>query len=426
MKKQILYIGAALLLLCLGVRDVNAVEIKSFEWMRPIVEGSSPGTIFRVEVPSDIYARSHNFPDDIRIYDANEKQWPFFLEYEQAQSGFREVPADRVNMAWTEGPDQYLRLDLRVRRDESSSGRPKHNHVLLETSGRDFIRRVEVFGSEDQSTWALLGQGYLIDVSEPGRIEESAVHYTPSDYPFVQVRVFPNARNAMESFSINRADIRTIEPATATTRIVPHQRLEVPKNEQRPDAEVVLLDLENEHHPVESIVLRAEGGDYLRRVVVSIRDDSNEPWRYAGAGDIHRIGVSTKDKIPLQGHGRYIKCELYHYDDPPLQLSTIEVRTTRSHLVIESQSGSDPVLYYGGQFVTAPQYDLKSRAKMKSKEEWGLGSLGDAAPNPAFRKTGYGSWGKYLATGAVGLASLAVMMVLVRMFKRIPSVTEEG
>jgi hypothetical protein len=409
-------------MLVLGMAEVvRGASRSDFEWMRPIHGPLSVGRIYSLEIPPDVFARSRQFPDDLRIMDESDQQWPFFLEALPSRTVIRNLDAVISNQAWIEGPDKYLRIDFNVSPASSESPRPRHNQVQLETSGHDFIRRVEVFGSENQSTWALLGRGYLLRVEHPRRMVEEVIQYAWSDYPFVHVKIYPHARNALESFTLHQATLQAVTGNEPVNRPVAHQRREPAKTDKNPEAQVWVLDLAYEKMPVRSLRLVAAGGDYVRRVVVSARDREEETWRFAGAGDIHRIGTSSKDEVPLNGSGRFLKCEVYHYDDPPLEPDVIEVLAAPRRLILEPATDRPAALLYGGLYVEAPRYDLESRTGMEASSNGLPAALGEPVRNPFYRKTGYGPWGPWLAGIAVGLASVVVLWVVVRMFKRMSS-----
>lgn len=397
--------------------EAPAAERSSFEWKRAIAEEAEAGRMYRIEIPSDIYGRSHDFPNDLRILDARQNHWPFYLQRRPSRPAYRSVSAEESNRAWLVEPERYFRVDLTVPR-ETGRARPRHNQLVLQASGNDYIRRVEIYGSEQQTDWALLGQGYLIKVRHPRRIEEHTVNYPVSDYPHLQVRVYPSARNALEEFAVTRIDLRMEGDPDLPKRVLPHQWMETPKADRKDDAQVLLLDLGHDHHPVESVRLRTDEGDYLRRAVIHVRNTGEPRWRYAGAGDVHRVGSSVKDRVRVSGTGRFVKCELYHYDDDPLDLTVVEALAVRDYLVVEAKGGADPALFYGGFYVSAPRYDLRARIALELPEPLPLLALSEAEPNPAYRKAGYGRLGPILVIAAVGFTSLAVLLVIIRMLKQ--------
>ncbi len=324
--------------------DARGATAASFEWMRPIIGDVQTGRIFRVAIPPDVYAQCDSFPHDIRIFDDRNAQWPFFLQSRPPKLAHTVLSAESVNAAWVEGNERYFRIDLAVER-QADALRTRHGRVSVHSTGQDYVRRVEIYGSDDQTAWGLLGKGYLVSVHDPRRIEENAVDYPESDFPHLQVRVYPNTRDARETFDIIRVLLQIERTEEIPTYRLHAQTIPTPSSDLVDEAQVLVLDLGYEHHPVEAVRLQASGGDYMRHVVIHTRDHADAPWRFGGAGDIHRIGSSVKDEIPVRREGRYIKCEIYHYDDAPLTLDVIEAHAIRDYLIIEAQSDRPSVLY---------------------------------------------------------------------------------
>jgi hypothetical protein len=397
---------------------LHAAKPSSFEWKRPMEAPSVAGQWYRAVVPFDVVSRAYAFPDDLRIVDDQGRQWPFFIESPPARTYARDVKADVINRAWVEGDDSYLRLDFRIGPQAFGQPRQGHNQIHLVTSGSEFIRRVEVYGSEDKQTWALLGKGYLLRVGQPRPMTEERIQYGWSDYPHVQVRMYPHARNAMETFTCERATISALTDQELPLRVIPHRVVAVEKADYTPNAQSVVVDLEFARLPLVSVRLRAGDGDYFRRVVVSVRDAAKEPWRLAGAGDMYRMGASVKDEVSMTSRGRFVKCDVYHFDDAPLNVEVLEVFTERTTLIVEALADGNATLYYGGEFVDAPRFDLKQRVAQQSDTPFFPASFGAAVANPRFEKAGYGAWGKPLALAGVAVSSLIVLWVIVRMFKR--------
>ncbi|HMP97856.1 MAG TPA: hypothetical protein PKA51_13110 [Kiritimatiellia bacterium] len=394
----------------------------SFAWSRPILDPPAPGALFRIEVPFDVYARCHDFPSDIRIFDSEQGVWPFFLAKTPPPAAAMTVAVDTVNQAFVEGIEPHWRLDLHPYPSTTPGSRPRHDHVTITTTGRDFIRRVEIYGSEEQQQWALLGQGYLIHVDHPRLIQEDTIRYPTADYPYVQIRVYPNARDARETFTIRQARLGVYREQTPQERPVPHSILTTDRADDHRDAQVLTLDLGYENIPLAAVEIMAEaGGDYHRRAVAWLRNERSAAWRFAGAGNVYRMGESNKSRIPLHGAGRYLKVELYHDDDPPLSLTPLVARAPRHELVVQAGDGRSPRLWYGGEHVAAARHDLAVRFSSIAPPDSVPVQLGDAIPNPDHRRTGFGSWGPVLAGTAVFIAALIVLVVIVRMLKRMPA-----
>ncbi len=405
-----------------------AADRTAFEWMRAIHGKHKPERIFRVRIPLDVYEKCSNFPHDIRIFDSVDRPWPFYLEPRPSHPLIENVPVDDIQSFWADDPQPHLRIDLAIARHADGS-RATHDRIRVATSGRRFIRRIEVHGSENQADWQILGEGYLVRARHGRIIQARGIRYPLSDYPYLQVRVYPDLQDASETFTAGEVDLRQqVEPDMVTHKLahapIPASDEDVPEN-----ARVFVLDLGYEKHPVEMMRLRATGGEYVRTVAIHTRDDPDQPWHFSGGGSIYRTGDTVKDLIRIRRTGRYMKCTVYHDGGAPLNLGVMDVLVTHDHLIIEAKSGRDPVMYYGGpHHVPVPPYDLRIRAEELVDPRWELHALAPPVRNPDFRATRYERWGPILAAIAVGLTGIGVFAVIVMMFRHAamlpPSETE--
>jgi hypothetical protein len=400
------------------VRSVHAAEPRDFMWMRPLTGDVQPGAWVQVPIPPDVYGACHTFPHDIRIIDEEGHQWPFFLAPRPSEPVYRSVEVDTLNTGWIEGPERYLRVDLAIA--PGPDGIPsRHQQLRVETSGQDFIRRIEVYGAERQGDWGRLGEGYLIRSRTPRRLDEAVLDYPQSDYSRLQIRIYPRTRDATEMFSIQQIGVLgRIEPEP---RLVsrPFNRIANPQPTTHTNAQVLELDLHHEKLPMAEIRLRAEDGDYVRRVDVFTRNTPEESWRRNRSAEIYRVGPSVRDRVPLHQSARFVRLELVHDDDPPLVLQDIEALGYLDHIVVEARQGADPMFYYGSATARPPGYDLQARVRRSPERILESRSLGPVSPNTGYRSSGYGPWGAYLATLAIAVTSLIVIAVVVRMLKQI-------
>ncbi len=404
---------AGLLLAVSAGADVR----RDFEWRRPIEEPGAAGALYRIPIPGEVKARCNQFPYDLRIVDAEGSQWPFFLQPQPPEERWTPLAATRMNETQRSEEGEYLRVDLHLAAAANGS-RPRHQRVRVSTTGQDFIRRVEVYGSDDQNRWGLLSQGYLLHSVRPQLLVQDVVEYPLSDLPFLQVRIYPNARRAQEEFTLGSVQVQRREQAGRIHADIALAALEPAAGDQVKGAQVLVADTGFEQHPIQRILVGADGGDYVRAVEVSVRDRTEELWRRVGMGSIQRISGYAADSIAVNARGRYIRCAIYHHDDPPLDQPTLRAESLQEFLVVEARGGPAPILYYGGAFADAPRYDLASRSKAVDLAGLPGLRLGAETENPAFRQAGFGSLGPWLAGLAIGAVSLLVIWVIVGMLPK--------
>ncbi len=420
MKKTLL--GCALVALT-GLIPVFAAENSplQFQWRQRVVDDVARGMLYRIKVVPEIYDGSHVFPDDLRIFDNRTNQWPFVVRTPAVVSEPINVAVRLVNTSIVEQPERYLRQDVRVLPDPEHGGRMEHDQVIIRMPGHDFIRRVEILGSDDGSTWGRLGGGYLIDYSRDVHVANTSIRYSLSSFPQLQVRIYPNAKDATEALSIQSLLVtRSRTPAqTAALDEVPLHETEPGPDELRPGCQVLIRDTLARNRPIDELRITAQEPEYTRSVKVYGRNSPTNTWRWVADGEIHRFNGHLQETMAVRNCTyRYLKFEIYHYDDQPLRGVGVSARALPQYIVLEAKGDEHPVLYYGSHRMDPPNYDLSQRLTDEDVAKAPLVRVGTRQDN--HKPTP--SWVEKLASVsmlvAIGGVSLIVLWVIVRMLKR--------
>lgn len=347
----------ALLVSTLFSLALRAEAPRDFAWRIPLSGDIQPDAYYSIPLPREVRAHAADFPRDLRILDETGAAWPFFLERPpQTGPATEAVSAVRRNALHVEGPDGHRQIDLHI-----SGDRPAHTQLHIQTDGTDFVRRVEILGSDDQQTWGLMAMGYLIHANRPQTLRETTIRYPVSNLPYLRVRVFPNTRDALETFSIQtlRAERATRTPTPPLTE---HAFTRLPDTSAERGIQQIHLDLGLERQPFQAIELTVKGRDYLRRVNVFTRNRETDPWRGSGGGDILRVETLRQNRLNVSGAGRFIRLDIHNHNDPPLDIQDLRVLYRTEHLVTQAPSNpSAPSLYLGAEHLPAPRYDLQTR-----------------------------------------------------------------
>jgi hypothetical protein len=331
------------------------------------------------------------------------------------------VRVEMLNRSMVEGPERYLRQDLHLLQDEGRRGqRPRHDRISLNTSGGNFIRRVEVYGSENQYDWAKLGVGYLIDQEQGQKVFSRTVIYSTSDFPFLQVRIYPNARDATEDLSLLSASVTFGQYTDGETDSQALRMSDSPPGERIPDgATAVILDMGARNRPVSRLILQPEArAEFVRPVKVYGRNYESNTWRWVADGSIHQVETQRRISIDLnEVPYRYFKAEIYNYDDKPIAISSAAAECVPRYLVFEAGEGQ--AFVYSGSSLGPPKYDLQRRTDADRIKALKKVRLGDPEPNPnRIPPRWIESWGRVLSIAAVGAVSALVIAVILSMVRR--------
>ena len=387
-----------------------------FDWRQPLPGAFERGTLGRVAVPAEVYDGCRMFPADLRIINEHGEQWPFYVWTPEGRLTSQSVEIQLLN---TSTAEHYVRQDIRIQEDPRTGARREHNQVIVKTPGRDFIRRVEVYGSEDGRAWAQLAGGYLVDHVRDVRVANHDIRYPVSTFPLLQVRVYPNARDATETVVVQEVEVQAAREVAGEWEEVALSAVAVTKDDQKDGCQVLVFDTAARNRPVERLAVRARDQAYARGLRVYGRNEATNAWRWLADGEIHRIGRDIQDEVVLRGSAcRFLKLELYHYDDAPLDQVEVLARATPRYVVFEAQDGVEPQLYYGALGLAAPRFDLMRRKVPEDAAGAKLVRAGKRTDNELRQTPGWGRRGPWLAALAVGLVSLAVIWSVVGMLKK--------
>ena len=388
-----------------------------FAWRQAVAGHGATGELYRIQIPREVFDGCRQFPSDLRVLDETGRQWPFYIFTPEGKTTTETVPIKTINASRVESKDRYVRQDVVIPADAENGHRREHNQVILRTPGSDFLRRVEVYGSDDQKDWGLLGAGYLVDHSRDVRICNKSIRYPVSTFPFLQIRVYPNAQNATESLSVDGLLVANTVEGAGEYEKVPLRNIAVSRKDLKEGCQVLVYDVEAKNRPIERLTVQAEDREYARSLRIYGRNEETNTWRWVADAEIHKLGGSLQESLLLKGFAfQFLKIEMYNYDDAPLHGLSVNAQAVSRYLVTEWQGG-EASLFYGAPEVEAPRYDLRRRRGDDEAATAPLLRLRDRESQ--FRKSsGFGKVGSWLATVAVGLVSFLVIWIIVRMMKR--------
>lgn len=413
--KRLLLNSALAVVAVLSVADAEGRMMSRFEWKRPLEGTFVAGEQGRLAIAGDVFGRARNFPDDLRIFGDDGTQWPFFIHVPKMSDGRDRIELSVLNKSFVSGDEPYLQFDLKV---PSVSGKlPVHNQLELYSSGYGFVRRVEVF-TGDGNALGLLASGYLIDFSGQQDARNRTIRYPDSDVGRLHVRIYPNAQSADETFNLVAARMWYCTVQEPEKEAVAVQLLELPDREKESDAQSALFDLGEINRPVEFVSFRVASESYARCVAVYGRNTAHDSWVRVGGGEIHQLDDDADNEIRIRARHRFLKVNVFHYDDQPLDITDIQFEAVPRYLVFEAAGSGSAALYFQGWDIKAPRYDLAGRIDKEDVTALPLVRTLEAEPNRSAKTERWRKYSKLFAGLAVGAVSLLVIWIIVSMLRQ--------
>lgn len=380
-----------------------------FRWMQTIQAGSAVSVPARIHIRPEIYDGCEYGPaGDLRVFDQNGGAWPFFVYADEGGTSDLVLPATRTN---DRGEDSSLReFDLTLNADATNG----HDRIRIEFGGQDYMRRVEIFGREnDQDAWGRLGSGFAVRIPRAPPVREDVISYARSTFRHLRIRVHADPRRPGEVLESPAASV-----IRRSGKAAPEDTLDLGTGRGAASSggkSVQAVEFEAPYAtPLRGVSLTA-GGAYARDVAISARNHPTNAWQWVGGGRITHVTSDWSRVSIYETTARYWRVEIQNGDDPPLQALHATGWMTRRWLMIEPRSSLSAALYYGSRDTRAPQYDFVRR--MNGGASGPELSLGERVENPAF-DAAWGAlpaWSRWLAPGGVALASLIVLVVILRM-----------
>jgi hypothetical protein len=388
----------------------------AFEWRQPIRGGVEQGQLYRIRVTPELFDGCRAFPSDIRVLADGTNQWPFFIWAPAPSEDVVTLDTEILNTSVDAGPERFLRADVHLL-GGAGNPRPRHDRITINTAGDQYVRRVEVLGSDDGADWKRMASGYLVDQRREIQIVSRTIFYPLSDYPWLQVRIYPNAQHADEDIVLRGVSVGATVRKEGETEAVELSLSELPPDDRRPGINGIVMDQGVEGRPLASLKVEAGPGEYTRAVRISGRNEPTNAWRWVAEGSLLRFGDQERNTIDLKDtFYRYLLLEEFHYDDVPIRVERVTASAVPRYIVFEAGQGDDPGVRYGSTQASVPRYDLQRRTKEDRIRAARLLELGRplalATPQAAL------PYGRWLALLGVGVASLVVILVVVNMVRR--------
>jgi len=326
-------VGAGVLALAAPAAAAG-VDRREFRYER--VLWAAPGGPIAFQPDGPLYGHADvGFPD-LRIVDAKGEQVPWRSLPEQAPAPPEQV---RVLDSGRRGGQAVALLDL-------GAGHRVHDRVDLAVTGRSFVGRATVLGSDDRRTFTSLGSTRIFDLAGAGgRVRSTVVTFTPSDFRYLELRA-TGVRRIVGATVSGKPQRLVLRPVAAHV-----------SSRQEGRRTVLAVDLGYAHVPVDRLRLTAATLRYDRSVEVEERDAGEQRWTLVASGRIFRYYGRTSPALAVGVRTRRLRITISNGDDPSLRGLHVEALARPERILVEGGHPAPLELLYGGRPRTSPDYD---------------------------------------------------------------------
>lgn len=337
--------------LCTSGRAKNAFDPSGWKWTRALeITGSQTDRSVAVALPSDIIDKCRDDLRDIRLVDSTGSPVPVFVRRPSAPVRSEPFPAKVFRLERKPG----LWTDIWV----DKTAKVLTRGVRIDTSSQDFVRRIELRGSDNiRDQFVLRMDGLIAVIEKPVRLRSLDVKHPLSNFQYYHLRIIDDGKPP-----IRIASIRCYPPSPANPLI---EDVDAAIVENRPNPATgetrLIIDLGEDRFPLVGITLHVTTDSFLKRLVISAANRySAETWRTFYTGPIYRkvLGDVVKEKLEVTfgpRTERYYALTFLESDSPPVEVESVTGRISKPCLVIEPTTERRFKLFYGNESAGAAQ-----------------------------------------------------------------------
>jgi hypothetical protein len=342
-------------------------------FLAPVLGELTPDAPVRLPLPRQVLAGTAFDFADVRLFDDQGLETPYVI-YAQSPP-----------LSYT-FPFQVLSYSQSNEGDTVVLQRPQDIgpfwELTVQTTARDFYKAIHLQASHDRATWSEVTTDAIFDFSSRIDVRKTTLAFPETDTPYLRLllqdTVVPKADaaavqlryegldvvvrgQATQPFRIDRISGRVGAPQATdsiydhTTFVQPDTRTDTPGN--------TLVLLGRVHLPVTQLTLTVDNPYYHRRVELWAADtDNDDAYQQVASGVIYKLpGMTTADNtLRVQHvHYAYLRLKIFNGDNPPLHLQQVEAAWVRQNLYFIPAAGRRYTLYFGGEPMRAPEYELR-------------------------------------------------------------------
>lgn len=373
-----------------------------------------------VPLSNHVIANTKNGLQDVRIFGINAQgdtlEAPYILNRASSTSEKRKVNFERLNESKnSEGYFYTFKIP---------DGKTL-NTVQLDFKAQNFEYKVDMAGSMDQQTW--------FDVVENQRM--LSIKNARADYSFTTLN-FPNVNYKYLRILVKNEE----QPSLLAARISEYVKTEgayyivenpvlKSTNDREKKQTIIQVNL-NEIVPVNSLNIKVSNDfDFYRNMTLEFLTDSIKTaagWEYRykkiPRRVIHSYEAENEYFLAKPVVTDRLRITTYNQDNPPLDVSGIEVKAAVYSLTARFTEAADYQLVYGNSALGFPSYDIARFQKNIPKNLTAL-ILGEAIKNPNIKTPEVVSpllKNKAWLWGIMGLIILVLGWFTLRMMKNPP------
>ena len=441
------WVGAWLVLSAMAPLLAGTVDANRFPAFKEVTPGATrPSELAKFLLDPEIYATASADYSNLRLAGENDREQPWLIRQRTfSRRQVRDIPYRARMVQLRELADNRLELVLRV----EETNRIFFSGLRLQTGLRDFEKEVQVWAGPDGETWTPVAtRAVIYDYSRFADVRRDRVALTPNEGPWFRVEIgtglaaretpllettrqtrsgdFPTETERWTfqriPFRMDQADLLesreeawALQPVTTVTGVTHYVVSDLAKERK------TAIDFEGGRRPLVALEFGFDEVNFVRSIQVMARNRGESEWRQVAESTVHfiQLGAVQDSKLtldfPAENRWDEYRILIQNNDNPPLLLNRLSAHEN-CHELLFLPRGTQYRLYYNGEGLPLPVYDIGqvlARADPELGQDWILGAT---QGNPTFRQGFSRGWMsrhlRFLMIGAIILMVAALLTAL--------------
>ncbi|AJQ29102.1 DUF3999 family protein [Pelosinus fermentans] len=351
------------------VMPVFAAEnMNAWNYFAPIYcEGNNQYKTFFVT--EDIYEHASPGLADLRIVDEQGEYIPFYIQH-----GFSIVRENKIIYKsevverFKKNNDSYIDVQIiPLKNNTDVSG----NSLIFELPKENFLKYIEIYGSNDGDKWSYIGRDYVFKTEEREKKEVAVGH--KSKYTYYRIVVLDNPEDITLT-NVNLSDQYTDSQWSSYFKMA-----QVNFDIKTDKTDSVITFFNDKKLKIKQIVIEAEG-NFQRNYKLYGDNPNGAPLK---SGELYNLQLENVkisgtnidlSKTPTSASPITIKID--NRDDRPLDIKFIKIEYYIDKIVFPGSGNASYRLHFGNDKATKPKYEIELQKTYIEKERQDSSKLG--------------------------------------------------
>jgi hypothetical protein len=347
---------ACLVFLVLFTSESAPAEFDTSAWKRfrnlRIPAENSTG-VAAIALESNVLEKCRPDLADIRIVSSDGSPGPFTIMEAPGDEELNPFPVRVFRIARNPGKWTDIWID--------KSAKTLTRGVLLQTSSRDFVRKVEIRGSDNgKEEYVISMDGLVMDISKPLPINSLKLMHPVNNFQYIHLRIMNDDNPPLK---IEGMLCYPPSPANYLSRPMDFRLVEK-RTDASANTTTLVADLGDKRFPLGRAAVVSPAGDFAAKLVLhGAASSTPQVWNKFFEGTVFRVQREEAVKEDLAAIirpqlFRYIKVELLG-GRHPVPVDRIDLTASMRVVVFEHNRDRSYRLYYDNPSATPVPHDDK-------------------------------------------------------------------